>query len=870
MLLKMGTLLSGAIAIALASPCAAGVPEPLLHVPSPDWRDQIVYFVMVDRFDDGDPANNDQGTGEYDPSDHRKFSGGDLRGVERRIDYIRGLGASAVWITPPVANQWWNERVRYGGYHGYWAEDFSSVDAHYGTLDDYRSLSHALHSAGMYLVQDIVTNHVADFIDYGDDWRNGDPAHGFNLVADPRGRRAPSQFPFSMNDARDPAQRDAAIYHWTPDIRDYADPVQERDFQMSGLDDLNTENVVVRKALRKAYGDWIREAGVDAFRIDTVFYVPPEFFGDFLRADDPEAPGILEVAEATGRRDFHVFGEGFGIDHPYADKQARRIEDYMRSQDGEALLPGMINFPLYGSLADVFARGAPSAVLAHRIENMMTVHADPHRMPSFVDNHDVDRFLAGGSEAGLRQALLAIMTLPGIPVIYYGTEQGFGRQRQAMFAGGYGSEGRDWFDAGAPLYRYIRRAADLRRAHPVLSRGIPTLLASSQAGPGALAWRMSHDGAQAIVAINSSDAPVLLDNLDTGLPAGTRLRSVFALDDEGADVVVGEGGMLSLPLDARHGGVWVPDGIVPDVQAHDATLHVEPLGDSVARDDFVLHGQAQGVGAPRLVIDGDIDGARAIVTAADGRWQATVATANMVDADVLHRAVLWDPATNAVSEPVEFRVERDWRLLADIEDPEGDDTGRSGAYLPPDDPIWRALRPLDILGVRVFGAGGALRVELRMRDIAASWNPPNGFDHVAPMLFLQLPDRDCGEGSTVMPLQNARLPDGMCWHLRLRAHGWSNALFSAEGASATHEGSPVAPGAAIAVDRQRNAIVFTFPAATLGSPSSLSGLKLYANTWDYDGRYRTLMPEPGGFSFSGGDGAVDPLVMDETGVIELP
>ena len=78
------------------------------HVPSPDWRDQIIYFLMIDRFNDGDRANNDQGTGEYDPRSEKKFSGGDLAGVEQKIDYIQGLGATAVWTTPPVANQWWD------------------------------------------------------------------------------------------------------------------------------------------------------------------------------------------------------------------------------------------------------------------------------------------------------------------------------------------------------------------------------------------------------------------------------------------------------------------------------------------------------------------------------------------------------------------------------------------------------------------------------------------------------------------------------------------------------------------------------------------------------------------------------------------
>ena len=131
----------------------------------------------------------------------------------------------------------------------------------------------------------------------------------------------------------------------------------------------------------------------------------------------------------------------------------------------------MINFPLYGTLGDVFARGRPTAELAYRIRSMMPVHADPHLMPTFVDNHDVDRFLAGGSEAGLSQALLAIMTLPGIPTIYYGTEQGFTGQRGAMFAGGFGSGGRDHFDASCaavPLPAARDRAA--ARAPAVLAR----------------------------------------------------------------------------------------------------------------------------------------------------------------------------------------------------------------------------------------------------------------------------------------------------------------------------------------------------------------------------------------------------------------
>ena len=366
-----------------AWPALANGPQPAvadasrLHVPSPDWRDQVVYFLMIDRFDDGDPGNNDQGTGEYDPADGARFSGGDLAGIERRVGYIKGLGATAVWITPPVANQWWNTHARYGGYHGYWASDFKAVDAHFGTLADYRRLSRALHGAGMYLIQDVVVNHTGDYFAYRDGWDPADPAAHFELRTDGSGRHAPAQPPFSRNDARKPGDRAAAIYHWTPDIRDYADRTQELTFQLAGLDDLNTDNPVVRAALRDAYGYWIREAGVDGFRVDTAFYATPEYFSDFLDADDEAQPGVRRVAAATGRHDFHVFGEGFGVDKAYEDVQARKIDGYMRDAQARPLLPGMINFPLYGTLGDVFARGRPTAELGHRIDSMMAMHERP-------------------------------------------------------------------------------------------------------------------------------------------------------------------------------------------------------------------------------------------------------------------------------------------------------------------------------------------------------------------------------------------------------------------------------------------------------------------------------------------------------------
>jgi glycosidase len=779
-------LLAALFGAATASAAAGGQK---LHVPSPDWRDQVIYFAVTDRFDDGDRSNDDQHAGEYDPGREDRHQGGDLRGLGRRLDYIRGLGATALWITPPVANQWMDPSGQHSGYHGYWAEHFMKVDRHLGSLADYRLLSDGLHRRGMYLVQDIVLNHTGNYFGYRGGWRADEPAAFFERYADTPPVAAPSQFPFNLNDARDPAQRRAAIYHWTPDIADYTDPNQEANFQMAGLDDLNTESPVVRRALRRSYGHWIRTVGVDAFRVDTAFYVPPDTFVDFLRARDPKAPGIATVARQTGRRDFLVFGEGFGIDRPLSDEQSRKIERYMTGPDGRPVMPGMLNFPLYGAFNDVFARGRPTMELGHRIASLARLHARPHLMPTFVDNHDVDRFLAGGSVPGLKQALLAMLTLPGIPTLYYGTEQGLTRPRAAMFAAGWGSDGRDHFDTDAPLYRAIAEMTALRRAHKLFSRGWPDVLRTDGDGPGVLAYRMRHEGRQALVVFNTDEQPLPLEALDLSVPAGTVLKGLYGLQGRPADVAVGQDGKLNLALPPRSGQVW-------------------------------------------------LIGARA-------------------------------PAAMPVTLPEAVSPRpRHWIPLADVADPADDDRGPSGRYLYPTDASYGDRHTMDLRRIEVAGADGALRIDLTMADISTTWNPPNGFDHVAFTIFIELPGRE--GGATVMPLQNGQLPAGMRWHYRLRVNGWSNALFSAEGASDSSEGRPVTPAAGFEVDRAQRRIRITLPAASLGRLPSLSGLRLYVNTWDYDGGYRALAPGAQSWGIGGGDPATDARVMDDSVVITLP
>lgn len=183
------------------------------------------------------------------------------------------------------------------------------------------------------------------------------------------------------------------------------------------------------------------------------------------------------------------------------------------------------------------------------------------------------------------------------------------------------------------------------------------------------------------------------------------------------------------------------------------------------------------------------------------------------------------------------------------------------------DPGWGRNRQMDIRRVKVSGAGGVMKIELAMNKVTTTWRPPNEFDHVAFTLFIEVPDRD--GGVALMPLQNATAPAGMRWHYRLRANGWTNALFSSSSATATTDGTAVTPAAEIQVDRARNTVSFVVPAGALGGLKTLSGVKLYVTTWDYDGGYRALGTEAQGMSMGGGQ-ASDPLVMDDSSLIVLP
>jgi hypothetical protein len=267
--------------------------------------------------------------------------------------------------------------------------------------------------------------------------------------------------------------------------------------------------------------------------------------------------------------------------------------------------------------------------------------------------------------------------------------------------------------------------------------------------------------------MNTADEPRLLDHAALGWPAGTPLQPLLALGGTAPALQADREGRVSVVLPPRAGFVWRAGAATQASAPAALAVQFDPLPAPRVGGDFELSGRAGPSSRFALVVDGRVDAARPVQATADGQFRVRIDTAEMIDPAITHRAVAW--ADGRASAALEFQVDRPWTL-----DDHG--PGAGGARLRyPTDPSWGDNRQMDLRRVRVATAGGALRLDLGMARLTQSWNPANGFDHVAFTVFIQLPGRE--DGATVMPLQHAGLPEGMRWHLRLRVHGWSNALF---------------------------------------------------------------------------------------------
>ena len=498
--------------------------------PSPaDWRDVFVYFLLLDRFDNNDqhlePFDRASAPIGRDPRQGKIFQGGNLKGLLRRLDYIKGLGANGIWLSPVLKN-----RVESAdSYHGYGIQNFLEVDPRFGTEADLKNLVHQAHERGMYVILDIILNHT------GDNWAYpGDFPYYF-------WSQAPGPFDFGFWRERDPVpglQSDDAVwplelqrpecYKRRGQIRNWSDPDEAINGDFLSLKELNIGRADVLDALIKAYKYWIAVADLDGFRLDTVKHMESSATAIFCNA-------IREYARRIGKHNFFIFGEIVADDETLQRYLGRnsRIEG---TNERFPSLDAALDFPLYFILEETIKGFLDPAVLRDRYERFKTQYADHGEagqyFVTFVDNHDqmsrpYRRFLHANPFP--EQAVLAIgylLTSQGVPCIYYGTEQGFdgggdndSYVRECMFGGNWGafdSTGRHFFAPGHSIYKAIGRIAEIRQQEPALRYGRQYFREVSADGanfgyPGAggctLAYSRILDDSEILVALNLADLP---------------------------------------------------------------------------------------------------------------------------------------------------------------------------------------------------------------------------------------------------------------------------------------------------------------------------------------------------------------------------
>ncbi|NVJ99629.1 MAG: alpha-amylase [Alphaproteobacteria bacterium] len=523
-------------------------PEALSHYIERPITDDVMYFVMPDRFQNGDASNDTGGiSGDakdhgFDPTHKGFFHGGDFKGLTEKLDYLADMGISAIWMTPIFKNKavQGNPVNMTAAYHGYWITDFTQIDPHLGTNDDLKTLVAEAHKRNMKVIFDIITNHTADVIKYEECFpRGSDPMNvplcdyrskadfPYTTLGGPDGAPINEGFKgdgpehqteenFSkinnLNYAYTPyvpaGEEDVKVPAWLNDMRYYHNRGDSEwhgessvygDF--AGLDDMFTEHPFVQQGFIDIYKYWISEFKIDGFRIDTVKHVNDSFWQAF-------APAIKEHAAAEGIPNFYIFGEVY---EPTPEKLSHFTN--------VAKVQHVLDFAFQSATYQMFAENKGPKVLAETLAKdglYELPEGDARNLPIFLGNHDMGRiahFIRRGNpeesaETSLQKDLMAHALMfysRGVPVIYYGDEQGFigdGHDQDAredMFVskvasyadndllGTEKSSAEDNFDTEHPLYEAMKSFAKTKRAHRALRNGEMAFLQADEK-PGILAF----------------------------------------------------------------------------------------------------------------------------------------------------------------------------------------------------------------------------------------------------------------------------------------------------------------------------------------------------------------------------------------------
>ncbi|WP_440875281.1 alpha-amylase family glycosyl hydrolase [Thalassotalea sp. PLHSN55] len=405
----------------------------LPHYLTRDIQDEIFYFVMPDRFYNGDESNDNGSTteplsaGGFDPTHKGYYHGGDLNGLQQKLPYLKELGITSIWMTPIMRNQ--AVQANSAGYHGYWILDFTEIDPHLGSNAELKAFIDAAHKENIKIFFDIITNHTADVIKYpachGEDglqWlmEQGSDCPYKTIAETEAGQGYQAIIPKGQENVKTPAWlNDPKYYHNQGDSFWEGESAVYGDF--SGLDDVNTDDPFVVKGMTDIFKNVISEFKPDGFRIDTVKHVNMEFWQEF-------APALVEHAKSEGIPQFFMFGEVYDPSSAFLSQftTVGKMQSVLDFGFQSAAQQALVDQKGTNVLAELFAND----------KDYLDEDSSADQLVTFVGNHDMGRFAHmlqtsahnySESEQAQRTLLAhALMYFSrGIPVIYYGAEQGF-------------------------------------------------------------------------------------------------------------------------------------------------------------------------------------------------------------------------------------------------------------------------------------------------------------------------------------------------------------------------------------------------------------------------------------------------------------
>jgi neopullulanase len=515
---------------------------------STDWRETILYFVMTDRFVNGDQSND----GPLDDVDWRtNYQGGDFAGVTQKLKagYFDDLGVGAIWLSWPVDNPGGfhdggrpsehycgmdgktapMEGTRYTGFHGYWPSDLYKTEEHFGTMEELQELVNTAHAHGIRILLDFTANHVHESSPFYQEHKDD----GF--------------FHFPAEICQDVGWDTKAVTCWFT----------------SYLPDLNYSNPAAVKAVLDYAMFWAKETGSDGFRLDAVKHIEMDFVSA-LRAR------AKEEMELTGV-DFYIVGETFTGD-------AGQIKEFI----SPTRIHGQFDFPTNWNVLKAFATNEIGLdEMDGAVRTAKGTYGPEALMSNFVGNHDIARFVSlasgavscgiwdvvsniaqgwlfppekSGDDDAYRRLKLAftyIMTIPGIPLIYYGDEFGMpgagdpDNRRMMYFGSDLSGNEKNTLD-------FMQQLGASRREHPALAKGEwgPPLWSEGDF----LAYARTFEGDRVVILLNRGYDPKSgqIDLTETLIPGGTVLTDVFG----GSSVTIDQNLQFAFTIPGRTAAIY--------------------------------------------------------------------------------------------------------------------------------------------------------------------------------------------------------------------------------------------------------------------------------------------------------------------------